>query len=113
MRDQHPDGGAGGNGGGLRERFGTTGGQVQGFWSHARGRRVRQGPAHRRVPCSLECKVIDGKLSAKYNFFVLEVVKAWIDPSRKHPRTIHHQGEGVFMIAGRTIHLPSPITSRA
>ena len=62
---------------------------------------------------SLECKVVDGKLVAKYNFFVLEVVKAWIDPSRKHPRTIHHQGEGVFMIAGRTIHLPSPITSRA
>jgi flavin reductase (DIM6/NTAB) family NADH-FMN oxidoreductase RutF len=62
---------------------------------------------------SLECKVVDGKLVAKYNFFVLEVVKAWIDPSRKHPRTIHHQGEGVFMVAGRTIHLPSPITSRA
>jgi flavin reductase (DIM6/NTAB) family NADH-FMN oxidoreductase RutF len=62
---------------------------------------------------SLECKVVDGKLAAKYNFFVLEVVKAWIDPSRKHPRTIHHQGEGVFMVAGRTIHLPSPITSRA
>ena len=61
---------------------------------------------------SLECRVIDGKLVAKYNFFVLEVVKAWIDPSRKHPRTIHHQGEGVFMVAGRTIHLPSPITSR-
>jgi flavin reductase (DIM6/NTAB) family NADH-FMN oxidoreductase RutF len=61
----------------------------------------------------LECKVIDGKLVAKYNFFVLEVVKAWIDPSWKHPRTIHHQGEGVFMVAGRTIHLPSKITSRA
>ena len=62
---------------------------------------------------NLECKVIDGKLVAKYNFFVLEVVKAWIDPSRKHPRTIHHQGEGVFMVAGRTINLPSKITSRA
>jgi flavin reductase (DIM6/NTAB) family NADH-FMN oxidoreductase RutF len=62
---------------------------------------------------SLECKVVDGKLVAKYNFFILEVVKAWIDPARKHPRTIHHQGEGVFMVAGRTIHLPSPITSRA
>ena len=62
---------------------------------------------------SLECKVIDAKLVAKYNFFVLEVVQAWIDPSRKNPRTIHHQGEGVFMVAGRTIHLPSPITSLA
>ena len=61
---------------------------------------------------SLECKVRDAKLAAQYNFFILEVVQAWIDPARKHPRTIHHQGEGVFMVAGRTIKLPSPITSR-
>jgi flavin reductase (DIM6/NTAB) family NADH-FMN oxidoreductase RutF len=61
---------------------------------------------------SLECKVVDAKLVSKYNFFILEVVAAWIDSSRKRPRTIHHQGEGVFMVAGRTLHLPSPITSR-
>jgi flavin reductase (DIM6/NTAB) family NADH-FMN oxidoreductase RutF len=62
---------------------------------------------------NLECKIVNRKLVAQYNFFVLEVVKAWIDPARKHPRTIHHEGEGVFMVAGRTIHLPSPITSRS
>lgn len=73
---------------------------------------VVEAPLIAECYASLECKVIDGKLVAKYNFFVLEVVKAWIDPSRKHPRTIHHQGEGVFMVAGRTIKLPSPITSR-
>jgi hypothetical protein len=56
---------------------------------------------------------VDGKLVAKYNFFVLEVVQAWIDPARKRSRTIHHQGEGVFMVAGGTIHLPSPKTSLA
>ena len=61
---------------------------------------------------NMECKAIDGKLVAQYNYFVLEVIKAWIDPSRKQPRTIHHQGEGVFLVAGRTINLPSPITSR-
>jgi len=61
---------------------------------------------------SLECRVVDGKLISKYNFFVLEVVKAWVASTRKRPRTIHHQGEGVFMVAGRTIRLPSPITSR-
>jgi flavin reductase (DIM6/NTAB) family NADH-FMN oxidoreductase RutF len=60
---------------------------------------------------SLECKVVDMKLVTKYNFFVLEVVQAWIDPARKHPCTIHHQGEGEFMVAGRTLHLPSPKTS--
>ena len=60
---------------------------------------------------SLECKVVDMKLVTKYNFFVLEVVHAWIDPARKRPRTNHHQGEGEFMVAGRTLHLPSPKTS--
>lgn len=56
---------------------------------------------------SLECKVVDAKLAAKYCFFILEVLKAWIDRSRKHPRTIHHLGRGAFMVAGRTIKLPS------
>ncbi len=60
---------------------------------------------------NLECKVIDRKLVTPYNFFVLEVVKAWIDPRRKRPRTIHHQGEGVFAVPGRTLKLPSPKTS--
>ena len=34
------------------------------------------------------------KMAAKYNFFVLEVLKAWIDPSRRHEPTIHHLGKG-------------------
>jgi len=60
---------------------------------------------------SLECRIVDMKLVTKYNFFVLEVVQAWVDQARNNPRTIHHQGEGEFMVAGRTLHLPSPKTS--
>jgi flavin reductase (DIM6/NTAB) family NADH-FMN oxidoreductase RutF len=56
---------------------------------------------------SLECKLVDAKLAAKYCFFILEVLKAWIDTSRKDPRTMHHLGRGAFMVAGRTIKLPS------
>jgi flavin reductase (DIM6/NTAB) family NADH-FMN oxidoreductase RutF len=56
---------------------------------------------------NLECKVVDTRLAAKYNFFVLEVVKAWIDPTQKNPRTIHHRGKGVFSVDGRTIRLAS------
>ena len=56
---------------------------------------------------NLECRVVDAKMAVKYNFFVLEVIKAWIDPSRKHPRTIHHLRRGVFMVAGKTIKLRS------
>lgn len=56
---------------------------------------------------SLECKVVDTRLVSRYDFFVLEVVKAWIDRSRARARTIHHMGNGLFMVAGRTIKLPS------
>ena len=56
---------------------------------------------------SLECKVVDAKLVNKYCFFILEVLKAWIDASSKDPRTLHHRGRGAFMVAGRTIKLPS------
>jgi len=56
---------------------------------------------------NLECKVIDARLVDRYNVFILRVLKAWIDPAKKNPRTIHHRGRGVFMVAGRTIRLPS------
>ena len=56
---------------------------------------------------NLECKVVDTRMVNKYAFFVLEVVQAWIDPTQKKPRTLHHQGRGVFMVAGETIKLPS------
>jgi flavin reductase (DIM6/NTAB) family NADH-FMN oxidoreductase RutF len=56
---------------------------------------------------NLECRVVDASMVTRYNLFILEVLKAWIDPSRKRPRTIHHLGRGSFMVAGRTIKLPS------
>ncbi|MGD0076508.1 MAG: flavin reductase family protein [Candidatus Binataceae bacterium] len=56
---------------------------------------------------NLECRVVDTRMVAKYNLFVLEVIQAWIDPSRKHPRTIHHVEQGVFLVAGKKLKLPS------
>ena len=55
----------------------------------------------------LECRLADDRMVGKYNFFVLEVCQAWIAPGRGDPRTIHHRGRGTFMVAGRTIKLPS------
>ena len=72
--------------------------------------KVVKAPLVAECYAGLECKVVDRRLVAKYNFFILEVVRAWIDPRRKRPRTIHHQGEGVFLVPGRTINLPSPKT---
>ena len=56
---------------------------------------------------NLECRLVDKRLMNRYNFFVLEVVKAWIDPACKAPKTLHHRGRGVFMVAGEQIRLPS------
>jgi flavin reductase (DIM6/NTAB) family NADH-FMN oxidoreductase RutF len=56
---------------------------------------------------NLECKVVDTHLVNKYNLFVLEVLKAWIDPAQKNPRTIHHRGFGKFVVDGDTIKLKS------
>jgi len=66
-----------------------------------------QAPLVEECYAHLECRVVDARMAAKYNFFILEVIKAWINPSRKHPRTIHHTGRGVFLVAGKTIKLRS------
>lgn len=56
---------------------------------------------------NLECKVIDMKMAQKYNIFILEVLKAWITPSKKRPLTIHHCGKGSFVVDGKMIKLSS------
>jgi flavin reductase (DIM6/NTAB) family NADH-FMN oxidoreductase RutF len=56
---------------------------------------------------NLECKVIDRRLMNRYNLFILEVLKAWTDPSQKNSKTIHHHGYGRFVVDGATIQLKS------
>ena len=56
---------------------------------------------------NLECKVTDKRLVKKYNLFVLEVLKALIDPAQRNPKTIHHRGYGTFVVDGATIKLKS------
>ena len=64
-------------------------------------------PMIRACYANLECKVVDMKMAAKYNIFILEVLKAWITPSKKRQRTIHHCGKGVFTVDGQVIKIPS------
>jgi flavin reductase (DIM6/NTAB) family NADH-FMN oxidoreductase RutF len=52
---------------------------------------------------SFECKLHDGRLIDKYNFFIFECVAAHVAPSPRHPPTLHYTGDGVFMVAGKTI----------
>jgi flavin reductase (DIM6/NTAB) family NADH-FMN oxidoreductase RutF len=51
--------------------------------------------------------VVNTGLVNKYNLFVLEVLKAWIDPAQKNPKTIHHRGYGTFVVDGEAIKLKS------
>ncbi len=54
---------------------------------------------------NLECKLVDGRLRDKYNFFIFEVVKAHAARTPKYPKTIHYRGDGQFMVSGRSLNL--------
>jgi flavin reductase (DIM6/NTAB) family NADH-FMN oxidoreductase RutF len=56
---------------------------------------------------NLECRISDTRMMAKYNFIVLVVIKAWVDPAVQDPRTLHHLGRVQFMLAGEKIKLKS------
>jgi len=58
---------------------------------------------------NFECKIFDAGLVDRYNFFIFEVVKAHVAVSPKYPRTLHYRGDGVFMLSGRNIKLPSKV----
>jgi flavin reductase (DIM6/NTAB) family NADH-FMN oxidoreductase RutF len=52
---------------------------------------------------NFECKLIDSSLIKKYSHFVFEVVKAHVATSPRYPKTVHYRGDGVFMVAGRSL----------
>ena len=54
---------------------------------------------------NLECRVVDTSRVGKYALFILEVVKAWANPGRKQRRTVHANGDGTFVVNGRTLNL--------
>jgi flavin reductase (DIM6/NTAB) family NADH-FMN oxidoreductase RutF len=66
-----------------------------------------QAPLIAECYASLECRVADTRLVNRYNFFILEVLEAWVDAAVKKPQTLHHRGNGVFVVADATIRLRS------
>ncbi|HET19760.1 MAG TPA: flavin reductase family protein [Chromatiales bacterium] len=81
--------------------------KFQAFGLTARAAARVAAPLVEECYANLECRVMDRQLVATYNFFVLEVVKAWKDPAVTRPETLHHRGYGRFMVAGREIELDS------
>jgi flavin reductase (DIM6/NTAB) family NADH-FMN oxidoreductase RutF len=54
---------------------------------------------------NIECRVTDASLVRKYNLFILEPVQAWVVGRRKERRTIHHNGDGTFVVDGKILNL--------
>lgn len=54
---------------------------------------------------NIECRVADTTLVEKYNLFILEPVRIWVDAERKERRTLHHWGNGTFTADGETVDL--------
>jgi flavin reductase (DIM6/NTAB) family NADH-FMN oxidoreductase RutF len=45
---------------------------------------------------NIECRVVE--LCKKYNLFILEATRVWLDEHRKERRTMHHRGDGTFLV---------------
>ena len=62
-----------------------------------------KAPLIRECYANLECRIADTRLVKKYNFFILEVVKAHVATTPAYPRTLHYRGEGVFIRSGSVV----------
>lgn len=68
-----------------------------------------QAADHIRAPlltachANFECRLADDRMVKDYNLFLFEIVKAHVAPRPKHPRTLHYTGDGVFVVAGKTV----------
>jgi flavin reductase (DIM6/NTAB) family NADH-FMN oxidoreductase RutF len=60
-----------------------------------------KAPLIKECLANIECRVTD--YIEKHNIFILEASHAWIDSYRKERRTIHANGDGTFIVDGRTI----------
>jgi flavin reductase (DIM6/NTAB) family NADH-FMN oxidoreductase RutF len=52
---------------------------------------------------NLECRVRDDSWATKYDFIVLEVVRAWVEPGIELPKTLHHLHGPEFLVPGRRL----------
>ncbi|MDR0339066.1 MAG: flavin reductase family protein [Desulfovibrio sp.] len=59
---------------------------------------------------NLECRVVNRALAGEYNFFVLQGVAAWSNPSPEDARSFHAVGDGTFIIDGETVNLRHKMT---
>jgi flavin reductase (DIM6/NTAB) family NADH-FMN oxidoreductase RutF len=66
----------------------------------ARARSV-QAPLVAECLANIECRVVE--YIGRHNIFVLDAVQAWVVAERKERRMFHANGDGTFVVDGRTI----------
>lgn len=84
---------------------GDTMDKFQHFGLTAEAAETVGAPLVRECWANLECRISDSEWSSRYNLFVLEVQRIWIDNEREEKRLIHHQGDGRFSVDGEQIDL--------
>jgi flavin reductase (DIM6/NTAB) family NADH-FMN oxidoreductase RutF len=52
---------------------------------------------------NIECRVADESLVEEHGLFLLQGVRAWIEPGRKEQRAFHAHGDGTFSLEGRRL----------
>lgn len=52
---------------------------------------------------AFECRLSDDVIVDSYNFFIFEIVRAYVAPEPEHPKTLHYKGDGTFMVSGEII----------
>lgn len=79
------------------EKFGLT--------TVTSGNEVVGAPIISQCRANIECRVFDTRMVSKYNMFVLEAVQAWSNPELMGQKTMHHRGDGTFVVDGDSINL--------
>lgn len=73
------------------------------FGLHALPASRVDAPLIKECIANLECRVADTAMVERYNLFILEVCKIWVDRDRRERRLIHHAGDGNFIVDGDTV----------
>jgi len=68
-----------------------------------------RAPSIKECYANFECKLVDGKMIEKYNFFVFEVVRAQVARSPKYPATIAYRGDSMFVFSGKNTRIASRV----
>ncbi|MDR3087922.1 MAG: flavin reductase, partial [Azoarcus sp.] len=62
------------------------------------------------VLINAECKLIEDGVFNRYNAAVLQITKAWHRPDMTDQRLMHHNGNGIFTLAGEKVDMKELMT---